>query len=260
MSFLALLSFTLFLLIGCNEKKEDCPFKPIEWDEKTLTVKTKDSKAFNTSLSLSGEISKALKKLGKGSINAEIGTKLDKLGEEEASSSIKYDERYVQNYNLCVNEICGLIGLIERSSTSLESKTKYENQLVDAVSKFHERVMDKVDKAGEKPILETGSKPAKNKDAIKNTNISTLEQTELEICIQLPYDSGGFSSISVDDKSANILVSSTKLNPRITVKSNPQKNQRIVIIGKNNDTCYLDRVFDIRQKDNFPIRFIPICK
>ena len=120
--------------------------------------------------------------------------------------------------------------------------------------------MDKKDKVQEKPIIGTGSSPVKKEAAMKNTNISLLEQTEFEISIQLPYNVGEFSSITVDGTAANISTSSTPLNPRIIVKSNSQRNQKIIIIGKNNDTCILDRVFDIRQKDKFPIRFIPICK
>lgn len=260
MSVLALLPLILFIMSGCNEKKEDCSSKLIEWDEKTLTVKTKDSKSFNASFSLSGEVSKVLKKLGKGTINTELRTELDKLIEESSSSTIKQDREYVQNYNTCQREICILIDLIERPSISSESKIKFENQLVDAVSKFHERVMNKKDKVQENPIIGTGSNPVKKEATMKNTNIPPLEQTELEISIQLPYNAGEFSSITVDGTAANISTSSTSLNPRIIIKSNSQKNQKIIIIGKNNDTCILDRVFDIRQKEKFPIRFIPICK
>lgn len=251
---LLLLIFPLFT--SC-EKKEECSFPEIKWDEKTSTIKTKDSKMFNSSLS--GEISSKLKKIGDGHIDAEIGVKLDNLSEEESSTAIKYDEKFVQNYNLCAAEICGLLGLIERKSTTPESKRKFEEQLIDAVSKFYKRVKGEQDVINEKTTTDSENKPKSN-NGIKPKTDPSVQEVEMEISIQLPYETDGFKNISVDGKKANISTSSTKLNPRLIIKSKSLRNQKIVIVSQKNDTCILERVFDIKQKDKFPIRFIPNCK
>ena len=102
---------------------------------------------------------------------------------------------------------------------------------------------------------------ADNKVVVKENKIEKDLEKDifLEIPIRLNSKSKGYSSIYVDGKSAIILPNSTPFNPWISIKSIPNKNQKIMIITNSRDTCFVNNVFDEKYKNDFPINFIPLC-
>lgn len=102
--------------------------------------------------------------------------------------------------------------------------------------------------------------PSSKKSRISSSGNEQISDDPLEISIQLESTAGGFTSIKVNNIGAEVLATSTPFNPRIVVKSDPNKTQQIELITLNGDTCYLNRVFDKKMKQYFPIRFIPVCK
>lgn len=98
-----------------------------------------------------------------------------------------------------------------------------------------------------------------NKTLIKIKD-EKISDDRLEISIQLETYSKGFRSIKVNGLMAEVLATSTPLNPRVLITSITNKNQIIEIETLNGDTCFLNRVFDKKLKQYFPVRFIPECK
>jgi hypothetical protein len=86
-----------------------------------------------------------------------------------------------------------------------------------------------------------------------------IAEDQLEISIQLSNSTEGVSKIMIGDKTVTLLNSSTPTNPRIHVSSDPNKTQVITIVTREGDTCFLSRIFDKKNKGEFPIRFIPEC-
>jgi hypothetical protein len=82
----------------------------------------------------------------------------------------------------------------------------------------------------------------------------------LEVSIQLESSSEGYDIIKVNGKRTAASATSTPFNPRIWVESDPVNPQLIEIITKKGDTCVIEKVFNEREKENFPFRFVPDCK
>jgi hypothetical protein len=118
------------------------------------------------------------------------------------------------------------------------------------------------------PDIKNDSIPSSNRDSPNSQNVSrkdinrnkrepnSTEADNIEISIQL---SKSYKNVLLNEKDAQILASSTPLNPRILVKSNPTQMQIIKIINSEGDTCILQRIFYNKSSKNFPIRFIPEC-
>ena len=103
---------------------------------------------------------------------------------------------------------------------------------------------------------------ADNKIVVKENKIEKelAKDIFLEIPIRLDSKSKGYFSIYVDGENAVILPNSTEFNPWISIKSIPNKNQKIIIITNSGDTCFVNNVFDEKYKNDFPPNFNAKCK
>lgn len=158
-----------------------------------------------------------------------------------------------------------IVGLYNHNSPSSEQKIEFKNNQNSSIArdiqtqnnyynfKDSGSLVKKNLKSNEQPTNKLEHDEFNKKDLRNN-------EEKVEISIQLKSDVNGFNSIKVDGKDAFILPSSTPTNPRISVISNSNKLQTIMIITKRGDTCILRRVFDKKNSNNFPIRLIPDCK
>lgn len=99
-----------------------------------------------------------------------------------------------------------------------------------------------------------------SKEKKKSAPRIPLSKEKIEISIQLSNESKGFSEVYLNENKANLLPNSTPNNPRIFVTSDPQKVQIVKIVTNAGDTCILERIFDVSNIKNFPLRFTPDCQ
>lgn len=239
--------FLLILFSSC-QRHELCPYKEIEYNQKSTTINNEN--ANNATINLGGKLEKHLKLLGKGTVNGEVKAGLNNLSKKIIESNIDYDVKYVQRWNAMVADICGKIKIFEDESYSDSTRNIIEKEILKRVVNFYEIVVNDT-------ISNTSKKDAK-KVVSPNGDKRIVKNTYLEISIQLEEIQNGFKDIYVNGERTNVLSNSTMSNPRIRIKKDTNKLQSILIITNNGDSCYINRIFSSNRND--PIRYIPSCK
>jgi hypothetical protein len=256
------IAFVLITFVCCKSEKEkpECPYQEIIWSHSTQTTDSMDKKNF--SIDFGGAIEGYLKKLGKGKLNGEIKYQFDDYSRKITNSNIDIDSFYVQNWNALVQDICGSLSLLTYPTLSDSSKHDIENGLLSKVKNFYE-IVTRPNKNSmlEKAINSNSFNKSKEFNRINEIKQkSQVEPEKLEISIQLEDSKGGYLKAFLNGKEISPLPSSTKDNPRISVISNANIKQEIIIVTRKLDTCLVNSIFDIKEKESFPIRFIPTCK
>lgn len=247
---LTFLFFSILILIGCSnsdkeKKKDDCPYKKIQWLENSSETKNQTKKSINPSVK--GKLETILKKIIEGAIEIDVSTEFQKISEDISKSSNSFEPEFKNNWNALVSDLCGKWFLLKSDRITELSKKEIEADFIKKVNSFYEL-----------SFLKNASEKKKQPASEKKKQIPPKELVEISIHLEDKFKE--FQSIFVDGADANILPNSTELNPRLLIESHPQKNQLITIVTAIGDTCFLSRIFDKKNKENFPIRFFPNCK
>jgi len=244
-------AFSGTMIIGTScEKEKKCPYKELSFNSQVST--NNEKKGLNFNIDLSGELNNYFKKIGKGTINAKTSIELDNISQKMSTSEIKYDEEFVQRWNALVHDLCGQLSLFESNSFSSNSKDVLEQSIINKVTFFYESVTTAPTTNNENIKLDSIESIKKDREPIR-----TVSASKIEVSIQLKSKHNGAKSILVNDKEASILPSSTRNNPRISLISSMDKNQKITIITNSGDTCIVNGIF--HEGMDAPIRFIPEC-
>lgn len=165
--------------------------------------------------------------------------------------------------------IAGIFGLFQGGCNRQEQSVKPEQNNESHQTSIHVHDGDDVgrDKIQNFFLIDTTKQESSHKLEKQTGMVRTPQSSstkgdfeeELEISIQLPDRVNGYEKVFVNGKKALISSSSTRLNPRILIKSNVSETQYITIVTKTMDTCTLERRFDANEKDSFPIAFSPDC-
>ena len=232
-------------VLSCNDEAEECPYNKIRWTNETQEVRSESKIDFK--VNLGGELDSCMRKIGKGKLNASIKNQLESISNEISSGSIKHDEKFVQKWNILVEDICGKLKLLE-FNLSDSTKLELEKEILNSVKLFHNRLM----------TLENNQNVIEVKDNIsKEEKTTSIPKSFFEISIHLEKKYKGYSDVFVNGEKALILPSSTDTNLRIFLERKADERQSILIITGTKDTCEIFGLFE--DKESLPIRFIPNC-
>lgn len=249
-----ILYITLILIsLKCKQenKSYECPYHEIEWNE--IIQNADSSKNNKFSVDFSANLQSYLKKLGKGEIDISIKDELDNYSKKITNSVRINDKKYVDKWNALVQDICGELYLYNNQKFSDSTKLLIEKDILFKVKNFYNTINSETTNLNLQPI----SSP---KGSVKQQHVKSIKKLEemIEVSIQLEENKGNLTSIFLNNKKIIPIATSTKFNPRILVGSSIEM-QKITIIKENNDTCYIEYIFDINKKHNFPVRFKPFC-
>jgi hypothetical protein len=233
----------ILICLGCNE---ECPYKEIEWENKTSQTENESSNEMK--IKVQGGMEGIIKKMGKGHVSAEVDADLKRLSKEITNSSISYDKEFVSNWNSLVMDICGKFYEIQNSQLPDSLKSEIEKSYCQRVISFYELT------------FASNDRPIKNNASKSDTEPKVQSQeNQIEITIQLPIETRGYSKIFVNGQKAKVHPDDAPKNPRILIESDSKRTQTITIITIEGDTCILNKVFSSDLSKDFPIRFSPIC-
>lgn len=255
LSLACLLGFIAFFCFSCGEHTYLCPYQTLKWSKEK--VQTSEGNEVKSVFDLGGQLDSYLRRVGKGSLNAEIKNEISYYSDKINSGSIEYDIEFVKRWNALVTDLCGKLALFSDEKFSSSSRLELEQEVLLAVKSFYRNLteykLEPVENQDKNLITEPV--PEKPKDNMPKDNVPVNKM--LEISIHIDDNHKGYSNVLVDGKQAKILPASTPSNLRILVGKNPNEKQKILIITEKGDTCEIFKLFD---NEDLPIRLIPNCK